>query len=497
MASSSASNIGGRIASGAAWMVLFRIFERLIGVISTIILARLLMPADFGIIAMAMSVVAVLEIIWSFSFDSALIQEKSMDRSYFDSAWTLNVMLGGTMCVGLLLLAYPASVFYEDERLVLLISSLAIGAIFRGFENIGVVLFRKEMDFRAEFAYQLGRKLSGFVVTIPLAIIFRNYWALAAGMITSRLAALMLSYLVHPFRPRLSLEQWRSIVGFSKWLFLNSVLFAIQSRAQDFTIGKLRGAAGLGLYNVADEISTMATSEVVYPINRAVFPGFAKMAQEDPGMLLTGYLRVVSLVALITLPIGFGIAACAQWIVPVVLGQKWLEAIPVVEILGVYGALASLGSVFGPTLMATGRSRFLSVLSALNVAFFVPCVVYGAMVAGIIGAAWGSLAVVLVMLPLSHWLVARILSLPFSEVIRNLWRPLVATCLMYLLVRMFIASNGHVETFGSMAGFLALAVALGVVVYVGAVAALWLLSGRPEGGEKMVLEAVLTKLRNR
>ena len=126
------ASIGRKIASGAAWMMLFRVTERFIGVISTLILARLLVPADFGLIAMAMSFVAILDLLWAFSFDAALIQQKNAQKSHFDSAWTLNAIVGVVMAAGLVAVSRPASIFYEDERLVPLICCLAIGEVFRG-----------------------------------------------------------------------------------------------------------------------------------------------------------------------------------------------------------------------------------------------------------------------------------------------------------------------------------------------------------------------------
>lgn len=136
------NTIGRSIAKGAAWMVMFRAVERSIGIVSTLILARLLMPADFGLIAMAMSFVAILELLWTFTFDNALIQNTAADRSHYDTAWTLNICLGTLIAIGLLAVAYPASWFYDDPRLIPIILCLAGGAAIQGFENIGVVGFR-------------------------------------------------------------------------------------------------------------------------------------------------------------------------------------------------------------------------------------------------------------------------------------------------------------------------------------------------------------------
>lgn len=490
------SAVGRSMAKGAAWMVLFRVFERSIGVLSTLILARLLIPADFGLIAMAMSFVAILELLWTFTFDNALIQNATAGRSHYDTAWTLNVCLGLIIAAGLAAVSYPAAWFYEDPRIVPIVLCLAVSALLQGFENIGVVAFRKEMRFGMEFGYQATRKIAGFLVTIPLAFALRNYWALVAGMLTGRVAAVVISYIAHPFRPRFTLANSSDLLGFSKWLFVNNVLFAIQMRSQDFVIGKTSGATGLGLYNVSYEISTLPSTELVAPINRAVFPGFAKVAN-DPPAITRGYLRVLGMIGLVTLPAGLGIAAVADLLIPTVLGANWLQAVPIVKILAVYGALAAMGSVFSPTFMALGRPRMLLVFTALNVALFVPTVIYGAVTRGVIGAAWGCLLVVTVMLPVSHFIACRALNLPVRIVIAEVWRPALAAAVMYGSVTQLVQSMApEVDSLILLPQLLA-SVLVGVLVYALTLLGLWLLAGRPVGGESIILDEIRNRWRRR
>jgi O-antigen/teichoic acid export membrane protein len=315
-------------------------------------------------------------------------------------------------------------------------------------------------------------------------------------MVAGRAAALAISYIAHPYRPRFCLEARDALLGFSKWLFFNNLLFSVQMRAQDFVIGKVSGPSGLGLYNVSYEIATLPSTSIVFPINRAVFPGFAKLAQE-PGALVRGYLQVTGLIALLIIPAGLGIAATAQLLIPAVLGDKWLSAIPIVQILSFYGVLAALSSVFGPTFMAMGRPRMLSVFTVVNVVLFVPAVIYGALTADVIGAAWGCLAVVSVMMPASHWMAARALGTRVSEITRQLWRPFVAGGVMYLAVSSFVAWSGvpagSLDAIPPLIG----AVSMGVAIYPLCLAGLWLLAGRPEGAERLVISEVKARMARR
>ena len=128
-----------RMAAGAAWMILFRLTERSIGFISTLILARLLVPDDFGLVAMATSILAALELLGAFSFDMALIQNQAATRKHYDTAWTFEVLFGVIKCALLLALSVPAAAFYGEPRITAVMQVLALCTLLQGFDNIGVV----------------------------------------------------------------------------------------------------------------------------------------------------------------------------------------------------------------------------------------------------------------------------------------------------------------------------------------------------------------------
>ena len=159
-----------RMASGAIWMVLLKLLERSLGLISTLILARLLGPTDFGVVAMAISFIAMAELLTAFSFDIAIIHNQAATEEHYNTAWTCNVLLN--LCVTGLMLAFaiPIAAFYRHPEVAWVVCALAFGPLLVGLENIGIVAFRKELDFRREFRFQLSRKLIGFIVVVPLAL---------------------------------------------------------------------------------------------------------------------------------------------------------------------------------------------------------------------------------------------------------------------------------------------------------------------------------------
>ena len=237
-------------------MVLFKLLDRGVGLISTIVLARLLLPVDFGVVAMASSVIAVVELLSSFGLDVALIQHPRAGREQFDTAWTLNPLFA-VACAGVLAVAaYPAAAFYSEPRLQLVILVLAAGTLVQGFENIGIVAFRKELTFGKEFRFLLIRRLLGFSVTLAMALSLRSYWALVVGMVAGRVFGVAIRYMAHPYRPRLCLSARSDLLQFSKWLLLNNILFFFNHRISDFVIGRLSGAQARSIHSVLRDLQS-------------------------------------------------------------------------------------------------------------------------------------------------------------------------------------------------------------------------------------------------
>jgi O-antigen/teichoic acid export membrane protein len=464
-------DIRGKIAQGAAWMIGLKVIDSMLGVASTIILARLLVPSDFGVVAMALSMIALLEVMTAFGFDNALIQRSNVDRSHMDTAWTLNLCFGlGIACL-LLALANPASIFYDEPRLAPIMYFLALGWLVSGAENIGVVTFRKEMNFRKEFIFTLLKRMSSFAVTIPLAIILRNYWALAAGIVAGKFLSTTLSYLVHPYRPRPSLAGIQDLIRFSAWIFLTNFANFVAIRLSDFVLGRLSGARALGLYNLSREIGALATSEFVSPINRAAYPGYAKLAN-DRATLRSVFVEAMGLITFIAIPAGFGVAAVDAPLILLAFGQAWVDAIPIVSILAIYGAATAIASNSGYVYLSIGRPHVLTALVAGHVVLLIPALILMAGSWGAIGAAWAVLIVELVFLPISVAVLLRVLSLPATIFLSAIWRPIAGAAIMFFAVRKVVELVETVIGAGNALQLLS-GIATGVVVYFGTVFLLW------------------------
>jgi O-antigen/teichoic acid export membrane protein len=484
------------MAKGAAWLVLFRLTERSIGFVSTLILARVLVPADFGLVAMATSLLAALDLLHAFSFDLALIQNQQAQRHHYDTAWTFAVLFGILKSLALCLLAVPAARFFAEPRLGPLVYALALYTLIEGFDNIGIVAFQKDLELHKEFWFGLAKKLVGFAVTVPLAFWLRSYWALMAGILSARLTSLLLSYWMHPFRPRFSLGGARDLFNFSKWLLLNNFLIFVNNRGTDFVIGKLSGARALGLYSISYEIANLPTTELVWPISRAVFPGYARMANDLP-RLREAFLQVISLVALFTVPAGIAIALVAESLVQVLLGAKWSDAVPLIQVLAVFGVVRSLHGPMGSIYLALGKPRFVAGFQCVQIGVAITLMLLLVPRYGTIGAAYALLAGASLAMSVNYIFALRELQMPVAELVRALWRPIVGAAAMAAAVgaigSLWPGENGAVTNVLRLGALCTVA----AVSYVVVVLLCWWLARRPEGPESQIVRFGVSRLGSR
>lgn len=474
------------MARGIAWMSGARFAVKALGLVSTLVLVRLLDPRDFGIIAMGSVLIAFATVVRAFNFDSALIHEAEIRREDYDTAWTLNVLLG--VAIGTLLAAAAPAValFYADPRITGVLLVLAVGFAVEGFVNTGVVQFRKEMNFRVDFQLMVLQKLVGFVATLILAVLLRNYWALALGTLINSCAGVGLSYVLHPFRPRFSLAARERLLGFSKWLLLSNLIGFLRDRTPYILLGKLDGPVGAGTFSVAYETANLATSEVVAPINRAVLPGYVKLA-ENPEELRAGFSVILGFITLVALPAALGIGAVSDHLVAVLLGPKWLSTARLIEVLAIAAALNVMLTNSAPLLVAVGKPKLVTALSVTHGVALLPVLVVGILKFGAPGAAWGYLLhAALVVVPTTFGFIVFGTAVRLKDIGGAVWRPVTAGVVMYCAVRavenVLPWSSGITQIVSLGASVLS-----GAAIYVTGVLALWRLSGSPAGAEAIIM----------
>lgn len=475
---------------GAAWMMGARWATRFIGLVSMVILARLLAPEDYGLMAMAILASGLLETIAYAGVDLALMRAGADTRQHFDTAWTIQLIQGCFVATLLLVAAPLTAAYFSEPRATAVVQLIALRSVIDGAQNIGIVMFRKELDFAREFRFMLYIKLINFVVVVMAAFLFRNYWALVVGMVSASVVGLAMSYAMHPYRPRLSLARAAEIWSFSQWLMISRVGSFLNRKADEFIVGGFAGTAAIGNYHLASDLATMPSTEVVMPMRRALFPSLAKL-QRTPDAFAKMVLDSFSTVAALCFSVGFGLMAVAPEVVHVFLGAKWLDAIPLIQWLAVFGAFSGLTLLLEVPLWVSGKTNLTALQTWLELTILVPLAWIAVHKFGVEGAAAARAAVAVTMVPVMMHISARAGNLTFVQLLGSVWRPLSAAILMALVLHALT-----VPAIWPAAVALAIKVALGAMLYPTLLAALWVVAGRPDGFETAALGKIKT-LRSR
>lgn len=464
---------------------------RLIGLFSTIILARLLTPADFGVIAIALIVVGLLETVAYTGVDLALMRSDTESREHYDTAWTIQLIQGAIIAALLEALAPWVGAFFSEPRATAVVQVIAIRSLISGLQNIGTVAFRKDLDFAKDFRFNLYKKLLNFFVIVGAAYWLRSYWALVIGMTSSAILEVVLSFTMHPYRPRVSLRHFRQIWNFSQWLIVSRVGSFLSRKTDEFIIGRLLGTTAMGGYHVASELATMPNVELVMPLRRALFPTLSKAAG-DPTQMAQLFLLSFSAIAALCFSVSFGLWSIGPQLVPLVLGSKWLSTIGTMRWLALYGGISALVLALEVLLWVTGHTHRSAIQTWLELILLFPALYFAAQAYGIEGAAMARVGTSILVVPVMILLTARCSQVRQRQLYGAFWRPLAAAIAMAAVLELMPATLA-----GSIAAALAMKVIAGVLLYPTALFGLWWLVGRPKGFEANAVRALHGILGNR
>ena len=477
-----------RFAAGAGWLFGYRWLERLLELGALVVLGRLLTPDDFGLVAIAASIIAIIEGLAAFDVQKALIRSRDEDRDLFDTAWTLALLRGllaALVMVGIALVL-------ESPRLSAVILALAVSPLLAGAANPRFVLFERRLRYSKLAVLTLGAKVLSVGITVALALAYRSFWALVVGMVVGAAATSALSYALRPYRPRLSLGRVREIFGFSGWLSLTSLVTAISLETDKLIVGRVLGIADAGLYTMTQRIGVLPTRELVSPLQRILFPSFSELAEDLP-RLRRVVAESINGVAALSLPAGFGFALMAADFVPLALGPQWLGIVPLLTVLVPYLGVRATLSMALPCVMALGRLRLLFGVSLAYALVHLPVFIAATVRWGLLGAIWGLVAAGVLYWALNAWMLHRTLGLTLGEILRELRRPLVAALVMAAAVGTW-GGWGAEEPPGAAGPWISLAlkVGLGALVYGGCLYGLGRLEGRPAGFEGRLAQLLVS-----
>jgi lipopolysaccharide exporter len=381
-----------RVLKGGAWTLGLSVAVNVLNIARLTALARLLSPADFGLAGLAYLCIAALDTFSMTGFQTALVQKQRDVGPYLDSAWTVAIIRGCLLFVALFLLAPLVALFFESPNAVGLIRGAGLVLLVRSLTNVGVVYFIKELDFKKNCFFQIGGTLGDFGISVGLAVLLHNAWALVLGMVAGECVKCVSSFSLHPYRPRLRLDlrRVRELALFGRWILGNSALIYLVTRGDNLVVAKLLGPAALGFYQVAFRIGNMVATELAGAASQVTLPAYS-LLQDRRTHLREAYLKTLQLLLTITLPLTVALVVLAENVTPLLLGAKWSPIVPLVKILAVSGCLRAIAATTGPIFNARGKPHKSAQWQLVRLLAFgmaaLPCTATW----GILGTAWAVL----------------------------------------------------------------------------------------------------------
>ena len=471
---------------GAVWQVSMRWTVRVLGFFNTVIMARILLPADYGVVAMAMLVVGLIQALMDFGATTALMRKAELTIDEIDSAWTLRTMQSIGVGVLLLVVSYPAAIYFKEPRVLYVLLVMSVCVAVSGASNIGVNLAHRAFDFGLNFRIQVMCKILSVIATVAAGFLMHDYRALVIGIATGYLSGFVMTYTMHPYRPRWNTNKIFDIWHVTKWLMLAGVGGFILRKGDEVLAGRIGAAADFGAYNVGSDLGQMPTSEVGPAMLSAFLPVLATM-RASVKEVNAAVIKTAAAINTITLPMGFGFAAVAAPATGLILGPDWTSAAQYVGPFALLGALQIIQNPYKTLLTMRGYTKVQSHAVWLEFAVFLAFAIALVPSQFLLGLVWargfgsvGSLALIL--------LAARKhCELPCRPTLAILLRPLIGAVVMYALV-VWVG-----QQFESAALQLSIGLVCGAFTFAAWSMVSWLLVGKPSGLESTVLEYLIPK----
>jgi len=456
-----------RATQSVKWTVFASLAPRVITPVATIILAALLTPDDFGVVAISTLVISLAQIVTGLGMVSAIIQRQASDvLQAATNAFWINMIAGLCLYVSVWLLAPGVAGAYHIPVLkdVLRVSGLALPVHALG--SIPHALLQRELNFRRLFWVSVSLLVVPAMVAVLLAFMGVGFWALIVGSLTGSIASIAVAWFSVSWRPRFHMERsiTPSLLGFGIWSLITALQTWLFSYADNALAGLYFGAAGVGIYAMGFTLAGLIPGFAASVIATVAYPAFCELYRRGEALRDT-LIRLQELMAIILFPLAFGVSAVAEETVTQLYGNRWSGLGLVIGWLAIFPGITNLWSLNAEAYRAVGRADILAKLSAVGLAIMFPLL----LITGPLGLTSFTIArfAGAMFLPLLNILVtARILGISAKQQLNILVVPLAASLVMFIVVRLFLQVS---EPFNGLEGWFSLLVSiiLGALIYFG------------------------------
>lgn len=352
-----ADNLKQKVVRGALWAMLERLSTEIIGFLVTIILARLLTPSDYGIVALLTIFVTISGVFASSGFGSALIQKKDADDLDFNSVFYFSLFISLLLYAVLFFIAPLVARFYRTPELTSLMRVLTLTVIFNSINSVQNAVLSRNLLFHLSFRISLISTFTTLFVGVPLAYFGYGAWAIVWTNVIGCVVGVLARWYYIAWRPRLmfSFKSLRDLFQFGWKMFVSVLIDTIYNNLYGLLIGRLYTKADLAYVNKGRGLPQMAMDSINATLGRVAFPALAQV-QDDANLVRQGLRKMVRDSTYLVFPMLAGVAACAKPLVLLMFGDQWLDAVPYVKVSCIMFAFWPFHTINLQGILAIGRS---------------------------------------------------------------------------------------------------------------------------------------------
>lgn len=389
---------------GITWVGAARGVTRVISFGKTAVIARVLLPAQFGLYGITGLVLAFLEILTETGINVFLIQRDDNIDDYIDTAWVVSIGRGLVIAAVFYFTAQFVATFFHSEAVLPLLQLMAFVPLIRGFINPTVVRFQKDLRFNQYFSFNSTIFLFDALVAVGLLVVTHQVSSLIWGNIAAALLEVALSFaILHP-RPKFIFDKSKLMHLFSrgKWVTASGTFQYAFRQGDDIVVGRLLSEGPLGIYQAAYKLSSLPISEITDVVGRVTLPVYAKMSG-NMRAIKSAYFKTLGATAVLVIPAGVGIYLFADPIVRIVLGPNWLEAIPILRILAGFGVIQALVNTVYSLFFALKKQEYVTAITFVQMVGLGVVIVPFVHMYGIAGAGYSAIVGSIAIIPVATY----------------------------------------------------------------------------------------------
>ena len=398
------------VIKGISWVGLFRFGTRGISFFRIAIIARILSPLQFGLFGIASLMLSMIEVITEIGINVILLQIKEKIDEYINTAWIISIIRGILIFFIIFISSFIMVQFFNAADAIYLIMLISLVPLIRGFINPAIIKFQKDLLFEKEFYYRTAIFFVESIVTITLVMLLQSPSALIWGLIAGAFFEVIISfYFIRPI-PKIIFNYViaRHIISRGKWMNMTSIFSYFFQNGDNIAVGRIIGISALGIYEMAYKIAMLPITEISNVIVRVTFPVYLRIA-DDKARMRKAYFQSLLLAAVVSVPIGLIFIIFPQDIIKIILGQKWLVAAPVFQVLAIVGVIQAIMGDSGAIFLANKKQEYTTINTGISFLIMAIMIVPLTHAYGLIGAGLAVIVGAVATLPVTIYFLVKLL----------------------------------------------------------------------------------------